>query len=136
VLLRFDKGHITDKNLACGAIGPRYHLFHNLHSAKRPPETFTHAQESLSAASPFLQVGIGDLLPLLEKFPTQGLGQSQFEAIKVQCSLRLLQNQMNAEHMYFFGKVLGVRSDHYVVFSTVGCRASVTARRIASSGSR
>jgi hypothetical protein len=64
-------------------------------------------------------VDIGDLLPLFEKLPTQGLGVSQLEAIKIQCSLRLLQNQMKAEHMYFFGKVLGVRSDYYVAFSTV-----------------
>jgi hypothetical protein len=64
-------------------------------------------------------VDIGGFLPLPGKLPAQGLGMSQFEAIKIQCSLRLLQNQMRAEHMYFFGKVLGVRSDYYVAFSKV-----------------
>jgi hypothetical protein len=64
-------------------------------------------------------VDIGDLLPLLESLLTQGPGVSQLEAIKIQCSLRLLQNQMKAEHLYFFGKVLGVRSDYYLVFSMV-----------------
>jgi hypothetical protein len=52
-------------------------------------------------------VDIDHLLPLLKKLPTQGLGVFQFEAIKIQCSLRFLQNQMKAEHMYLFGKVLG-----------------------------
>jgi hypothetical protein len=64
-------------------------------------------------------VDLGDLLLLVEKCPTQGLGVSQLGAIKIQCSMRLLQNQMKAEHMCFFGKVLGVPSDYYVAFSTV-----------------
>jgi hypothetical protein len=80
---------------------------------------FSHAQKSVSAASLFLHVEIGDLLPLLEKLPTQGLGVSQLEAVKIQCSLPLPQNQMKAEHMYFFGKVLGVRSDYHVTFLMV-----------------
>jgi hypothetical protein len=44
---------------------------------------------------------------------------SQLEAIKILCSLRLLQNPMKAEHPFFFGKVLGVRSNYYVALSTV-----------------
>jgi hypothetical protein len=62
---------------------------------------------------------IGNLLLLLDQLQTQGLGVSQLEAIKIQCSLHLLQNQMKVEHMYFFGKVLSVRSNCYVAFSTV-----------------
>jgi hypothetical protein len=62
---------------------------------------------------------IGDLLSLLEQLRTQGLSVSQLEAIKAQCSLRLLQNRMKVENVYFFGKVLGVRSDYDVAFSTV-----------------
>jgi hypothetical protein len=64
-------------------------------------------------------VDIRDLLPLLEKLPTHGLHVSRLEPIKIQCLLRLLQSQMKAEPMHFFGKVLGVRSDYYVAFSTV-----------------
>jgi hypothetical protein len=64
-------------------------------------------------------VDIGDLLPPLEKLSTQSLGVSQLEAIKIQCSLRLLQNQMKAEYMYFFGSVLSVRSNCYIAFSMV-----------------
>jgi hypothetical protein len=66
------------------AIGPGDHLFHNLHEAKGSPETFSHIQKRVSTASPFLQVGIGDLLPLFEKLPTQGLGVCQLETIKIQ----------------------------------------------------
>jgi hypothetical protein len=102
-------------------IGPRYDLLRNLQEAKRSPEMFSHAQKSGSAASLFLQVDIGDFLPLLQKLPTEGLSVSQLEAIKIHCSLRLLQNQMKAEHMYFFGKVLGVRSD-YSFCVLDGCR--------------
>lgn len=54
----------------------------------------------------------------LEEVPTQGVSLSQIERIKITCSLRLLQNQMKAESMYFLGKILTLNEDYYIAFST------------------
>jgi hypothetical protein len=61
---------------------------------------------------------IGHLSALIETLPSQGLSLSHMETLKIQCSLRLLQNQMKCEHIFFFGKVLGVYGDYYLAFST------------------
>jgi radial spoke head protein 9 len=61
---------------------------------------------------------IGELSSLIQAVPDQGLSLSQVEIIKVQCSLRLLQNQMKAATMFFFGKVLGIHNDYYLAFSS------------------
>jgi radial spoke head protein 9 len=61
---------------------------------------------------------IGNLSGLLETIPSQGLLVSQLERIKIECSLRLLQNQMKAEAVFFLGKVLGINDDYYLAFST------------------
>ena len=55
---------------------------------------------------------------LVEAAPDQGLSISQCERMKIACSLKLLQNQMKSEAMYFFGKVLGTENDYYLAFST------------------
>jgi hypothetical protein len=64
------------------------------------------------------RMNISQLSSLIETLPTQGLSLSQIETLKIQCSLRLLQNQMKCEHIFFFGKVLGVYGDYYLAFST------------------
>jgi radial spoke head protein 9 len=60
---------------------------------------------------------IGNLARFLEVVPSQGLSVSQLERIKIECSLRLLQNQMKAEAVFFLGKVLGINDDYYLAFS-------------------
>ena len=61
---------------------------------------------------------ISQLTDLVSRLPNQGLSLSQVEAIRVQCSLRLLQNQMKCEAMFFLGKVLATECDYYLAFST------------------
>ena len=60
-----------------------------------------------------------DKLPTLNReIPSQGFCLSQIDAIKIQCSLKLLQNQMLAEKMYFLGKIFADKCDYYLAFST------------------
>jgi hypothetical protein len=61
---------------------------------------------------------VGFLAGFLEAIPSQGLSISQIERVKIECALRLLQNQMKAEAIFFFGKVLGIHDDYYLVIST------------------
>ncbi|OHT12783.1 nucleoside diphosphate kinase [Tritrichomonas foetus] len=61
---------------------------------------------------------IGQLSECLDHLPNQGLSLSQVEAIRVSCSLRLLQNQMKSESIYFLGKILATHEDYYIAFST------------------
>lgn len=61
---------------------------------------------------------IGQLAEIIEEIPSQGISLSQIERIRIQCSLRLLQNQMKSESMYFLGKVLALHRDYYLAFST------------------
>jgi radial spoke head protein 9 len=62
-------------------------------------------------------VDIGELAAVLEEVPSQGISVSQIERIKITCSLRLLQNQMKAESMYFLGKIFALHQDYYLAFS-------------------
>lgn len=64
-----------------------------------------------------LHMEISQLESLSAAAPDQGLSISQCERIKISCSLKLLQNQMKAESMFFLGKVLGVSNDYYIAFS-------------------
>jgi hypothetical protein len=61
---------------------------------------------------------IGQLEAILEAVPSQGIFLSQIERIRVACSLRLLQNQMKAEAMFFLGKIITLGDDYYLAFST------------------
>lgn len=61
---------------------------------------------------------ISELRNLVQTIPDQGYMVSQIEAIKIECSLKMLQNQMKAEAMFFFGKIYGIKSDYYLAFST------------------
>jgi hypothetical protein len=61
---------------------------------------------------------VGFLLGFLEAIPSQGVAISQIERVKIECALRLLQNQMKAEAMFFFWKALGINNDYYLAFST------------------
>jgi hypothetical protein len=78
-----------------------------------------HVQFIGQTATPLAPAMPLEAMPAAPALARPIIGVSQLEAIKIQCSLRLLQNQMKAEHMYCFGKGLGVRSDYYVAFSTV-----------------
>lgn len=61
---------------------------------------------------------IGQLRDLCQRVPNQGVSLSHIESIRVECSLRLLQNSMKAEAMFFFGKILAIKKDYYLAFST------------------
>lgn len=61
---------------------------------------------------------IGQIAEVLEETPSQGISLSQVERIRISCSLRILQNQMKAEAMYFLGKILTLDHDYYLAFST------------------
>ena len=61
---------------------------------------------------------IGQIAEILEELPTQGISVSQVERIRIACTLRLLQNQMKAESVYFLGKILTLKEDYYLAFST------------------
>lgn len=61
---------------------------------------------------------IGQLRNLIERIPNQGCNISQIEAHKIECSLRMLQNQTKSEAMYFLGKILAINKDYYIAFST------------------
>ena len=61
---------------------------------------------------------IGRLHSLIKSVPNQGLSLSQIEALKIECSLRILQNEIKAESMYFLGKILAIKADYYIAFST------------------
>ena len=62
---------------------------------------------------------IGKLHEFLERVPNQGLSLSLPEAIRIECSLRLLQDQIRSEGIYFLGKLLGISNDYYLAFSTL-----------------
>jgi hypothetical protein len=61
---------------------------------------------------------ISQLESILETVPSQGLSISQVERIRIACSLRLLQNQVRAEAIFFLGKILTIADDYYLAFST------------------
>jgi hypothetical protein len=61
---------------------------------------------------------VSELASILETVPSQGIFVSQIERLRISCSLRLLQNQMKAESVYFLGKVLTLGNDYYLAFST------------------
>jgi hypothetical protein len=61
---------------------------------------------------------VSELAAILESVPSQGLFLSQLERLRVCCSLRLLQNQVKAESIYFLGKILTLGNDYYLAFST------------------
>ena len=61
---------------------------------------------------------IGLLHTLIKRVPNQGVSLSQIETLKIECSLRILQNQIKAESMYFLGKILAIKADYYIAFST------------------
>ncbi|KAH0794574.1 radial spoke head protein 9 [Histomonas meleagridis] len=61
---------------------------------------------------------IGRLADFIEEIPNQGMTLSQVEAIRIMCSLRLLQNQMKSDSMFFLGKILALDKDYYIAFST------------------
>jgi hypothetical protein len=61
---------------------------------------------------------ISELAAILESVPSGGVFLSQLERLRICCSLRLLQNQMKAESVYFLGKILTLGSNYYLSFST------------------
>jgi nucleoside diphosphate kinase len=61
---------------------------------------------------------IGQLNTLIKRLANQGVGLSQIETLKIQCSLRILQNEIKAESVYFLGKILAIKADYYIAFST------------------
>ncbi|OHS93710.1 nucleoside diphosphate kinase [Tritrichomonas foetus] len=61
---------------------------------------------------------ISRLSESIDRLPNQGISLSQIETIKISCSLRLLQNQMKSEGMFFLGKILATHTDYYLAFST------------------
>jgi len=61
---------------------------------------------------------IGRLQQIIEQVPNQGILLSLPETIRIGCSLKLLQNQVRSEAMFFFGKILAIQADYYIAFST------------------
>lgn len=61
---------------------------------------------------------VSQLVEIIENLPNQGLSLSQIETKRIECSLRLLQNQMKCESIFFLGKILAINEDYYIAFST------------------